>query len=387
MLKVIFFICVLGIVHTYIIYPIFMIILGKLFKKKEQARNPEYQPTVEIIFAAYNEVDVIEQKLRSSLNTHYNPGKLSIRLGSDASNDGTDDVVKRLQKEFPQIHFKTFEARTGKAGIINQLVPQSTADLLILTDANIIFEPETIPHLVSEMACKNAGIVGGKIAYKQVHGKGISKQEDIYLKVENAIKQAESDVFAKTMGVEGGCYIIKRELFETIPPLFFMEDFYISMSVIKKGFDVKFLSKARCYEDVSTQSEEEYKRKVRISIGNFQNLGTFSGLLIKQFFPAGFLFLSHKVLRWLTPFFLLLLIPVSTLLAPSGFFYALFAGIYMTLLGLGMFGILFSQNAKAGLLKYPGHFIHMNLALLEGFTIYLKGVKSNAWQPTRRNQE
>ena len=387
MLKAIFFICLLGILHTYVIYPLFILMLGAIFKKRSTPGRINNYPTVEVIFAAFNEEQVIREKIRKTFATNYPLEKIAVRIGSDASTDNTDNIIKEMQEEFPNLYFQRFGGRTGKAGIINQLAIESTADLIIFTDANILFEPDTIPNLVEAIQEPGTGIVGGKIIYTRVKGSGISKQENAYLRLENAIKQAESDVFGKAMGVEGGCYIIRRELFPGIPPLFFMEDFYITMAVMQQGYKVKFLASAQCTEDVSVQSTEEYKRKVRISIGNFQNLAAYSKMLITRFFPAGFIFLSHKVLRWLTPFFLLILIPVSTLLAPFGIFYALFAGFYMVFLGMGMFGILFSQSKKAGLLKYPGHFIHMNLALLEGFTLYLKGVKSNAWQPTRRNQE
>ncbi len=387
MLEILFFICIFGIAHTYIIYPLLMLLLGALSKKQEEHPPLTNYPTIEVIFAAYNEEAVIRQKIISTFNTNYPSDKISVRIGSDASSDETDSIIESLQQEYPNLYFKRFPGRTGKAGIVNQLVLKSTADNIILTDANILFTPETIPQLAAGLMDVKTGIVGGKIVYTEVKGTGISKQENIYLRLENAIKQAESDVFGKAMGVEGGCYIIRRELFPQIPPLFFMEDFYITMAVMKQNFKVKFLATAECHEDVSVHSTEEYKRKVRISIGNFQNLAAYRSMLFTHFFPAGFIFLSHKVLRWFTPFFLLALIPLSTLLAPTAFLYALFAGFYMVFLGLGLFGILFSQSKKAGFLKYPGHFVHMNLALLEGFTLYLKGVKSNAWQPTRRNQE
>lgn len=387
MIRILFYIALIGILHTYVIYPLLMRFLGLFAKRKRASENPDFQPSVEIIFAAYNEEDVIHEKIIRSINSHYPPEKLSIRIGSDASTDKTDTIIKSFMEKHPRLHFRRFKGRTGKAGIISALAKESTADLLIFTDANILFEPETIPALVMEMHDPKTGMAGGKILYTQVQGSGISVQENVYLQMENSIKACESDIFGKAMGVEGGCYIIRKELFPGIPPLFFMEDFYVTLTVMQKGYKVKFLPEARCYEDVSVHSTEEYKRKVRISIGNFQNLGHFWKMMFTNFFPEGFIFLSHKVLRWLTPFFLLILMVTSTLLASSGMFYALFAGFYMLFIGLGMFGILFSQSKKAGLLKYPGHFIYMNLALLEGFSIYLKGVKSNAWQPTRRNQK
>ncbi len=364
-----------------------MLLFGALSKKRQNVSALTTYPTIEIIFAAYNEEAVIREKIISTFTTTYPKDKISVRVGSDASSDKTDEIIEALQNEYPNLYFKRFKERTGKAGIVNQLVAESTADNIILTDANILFIPETIEQIALGLQDKKTGIAGGKICYTHVKGTGISRQENFYLRLENAIKQAESDVFGTTMGVEGGCYIIRRELFPKIPPLFFMEDFYITMAVLKQNYKVKFLAKATCHEDVSVESTEEYKRKVRISIGNFQNLTAYRSMLFTHFFPAGFIFLSHKVLRWFTPFFLIALIPLSTLLAPTGIFYSVFAVFYAVFLGLGLIGILFSQSKKAGFLKYPGHFVHMNLALLEGFTLYLKGVKSNAWQPTRRNQE
>lgn len=387
-IKVLFFLCLYGILHTYLLYPVFMRLLG-LFSKKPhfpQLPSAEDLPTVEIIFAAYNEEAVIEQKILSSFNSSYPAEKLSVRIGSDASSDRTDDIIRKLQSKYPKLHFKRFPGRTGKAGIINELWQQSQADLVIFTDANIIFEKQTIPELVAPALSEKVGIVGGEIFYSRVGRSGISRQEDAYLRWENGLKRLESRIFGKAMGVEGGCYLIKRELFPGIPPLYFMEDFYVSLSVMKQKHQVLINPRAKCFEDVSVLSSEEFKRKTRISIGNFQNLKAFSAWMFRDFFPAGFIFLSHKVLRWLTPFFLVALIPLSALLSVSGMFYGLFAGLYFMFIGLGMMGILLSQRNSAGILKYPGHFIHMNLALLKGFVIFTKGVESNAWQPTRRNQ-
>lgn len=387
MIEILFYISLLGILHTYLVYPMSMLILGKIFHKNSSKPSNEYLPTVEIIFAAYNEESVIRDKITHSFKTKYPLDKLSVRVGSDASSDQTDTIIADFQKEYPQLFFKRFAARTGKAGILNHLIKESNAELIIFTDANIIFDEDTIPNLVAEMQNPKVGICGGRIVYTICNNSGISLQESTYLNLENRIKKAESDLFGKAMGVEGGCYIIRKELFTGIPPLYFMEDFYISMATMKKRYAVLFNSNATCHEDASVYSSEEYKRKIRISIGNFQNLNAFKSMIITRFFPLGYIFLSHKVLRWFTPFFLLILIPTSLMLSSSSPLYGTIAAFYGLFIALGAVGILFSQKKWMGLLRYPGHFIHMNVALLKGFYIYLKGVKSNAWEPTKRNQQ
>lgn len=385
-LKLLFFISLAGIVHSYITYGLLMRVL-LFFRKKTVSPALTSFPTVEVIFSAFNEEEVIAAKIESLFKTSYPLDKLSVRIGSDASTDQTDAIIRELQAKYPSLHFHPFTERSGKSKIINQLVSKSQAELLILTDANILFAEDTVSELVKSCIHQNATIVGGHIHYQKATKKGISAQENFYLRWENKTKQAESIILGAAMGVEGGCYLIKREAWPVIPPLFFMEDFYVSMAILKNGGKVLMEDRAICYEDVSISTKEEYKRKIRISIGNFQNLGRFWPLLLTRFFGAGFAFLSHKVLRWLTPFFLLILPVTAVFMREDSIYYTYFLVIYGLFLLLGLLGVVFSQNSRIRLLKYPGHFLYMNLALLEGFFIYLKGVKSNAWQPTRRNQE
>ncbi|MGB0176247.1 MAG: glycosyltransferase [Owenweeksia sp.] len=387
MFKILFFISLTGIIHTYILYPLLMLVSHSMAgarQKKGVSQND--LPEIEVLFAAYNEESVISDKILSTFKTSYPADKIKVHVGSDCSTDKTDALVRELQNKYPNLRLTRFDERTGKSGIINHLVEGSDAKLLILTDANIIFEPDTIPTLVSSMQNPRVGAVGGSIEYRKVYEKGISKQENTYLQLENRLKNAESDLFGAAMGLEGGCYIIRRELFPVIPPLTFMEDFYVSLSVLEKDYQVLLDTEARCFEDVSIASTEEYKRKVRISIGNFQNLGRFHKMIWNRFYPVGLVFLSHKVLRWFTPFFLVLLLLCSMALSVESRLFSLFAGIYFLFLSMGLFGILFSQSKSLSWIKYPGHFIYMNLALMRGFFIYLKGVKSNVWQPTTRNQ-
>ncbi len=345
-------------------------------------------PTVEVIFAAYNEEAVLEQKIRSVLQSNYPAEKLSLRVGSDHSTDRTNAILKNLQREFPK-RLKTilFTSRQGKSAILNQLAQKSTAQYLLPTDANIIFEPPTVQELVAAAQEKGVGACGGKIEYVEVQEKGIAQQERDYLNLENKIKWAESSKWGLTMGLEGGCYLIKRSLFPVIPANYFMEDFYVTLHTLQQGYKVTFNPCARVFEDVSVSAQEEFKRKVRISIGNFQNLKHFKYLIFQQFWPIGFSFLFHKVLRWLTPFLMLISFACLLILMFYSGFYQLMALGFMLFFFTGYLGVLFSQSLKGTWLKYPGHFIYMNLALLKGFVQYTKGVTSNAWQPTARNQK
>ena len=166
-----------------------------------------------------------------------------------------------------------------------------------------------------------------------------------------------------------------------------MDDFYITMNVIENGGKCINELDAVCSEDVSNKLSEEFRRKIRISIGNFQNLTRYKKLLIPLFNRVSFSFLSHKVIRWHGPFLLILIFVSNIFLFNTNIFFKI------TLIGqLLLFIIPFVDNSlrrikiNLTLLRFITHFYFMNLALLIGFFKFLKGVKTNIWQPTQRYQ-
>lgn len=382
-LLIIFILSAYAIAHSYVVYPLSLILFTS--KKKKQSDLYTLQddlPSVGILMAAYNEEKVIGDKIASVLNTSYPLDKITFYIGSDASSDKTDAIIQEWAVRFPQVKLKRFGGRTGKSGIINQLAAEAKEDVFILTDANVIFKPDTILNLLRHLKSTLVAQVAANIIKVSPNNKGIASQEKSYIALENQIKYYESVRWNVIMGAEGGCYAIKRENFSPVPKNFYMDDFYITMNVIEQGKEIVFDKEAICYEDVPTRSQEEFKRKVRISIGNFQNLARYKKLLFPPWKGSAFAFWSHKVLRWMTPFFLIICFLASLGLAFNS---ALFAA----LLSIQFFGFcspLISRvfNMNFSLWKFVSHFYLMNLALLKGFFIYVKGVDSNVWQPTKR---
>lgn len=373
---------------AYLLYPLWVRLAARSRACPTPAPDPAQWPEVEIIFAAYNEEAVLGDKLANLLALDYPAEKLKLRVGSDHSSDGSNQILKSWQSREPRLAVHYFMQRQGKTGIINQLCAASSAEVLVLTDANILFDPSALKALVRALlADRQRAAVGGVIHYRGAAGAGISGQERDYLQWENKLKEAESRLWGFCLGLEGSCYALRRKDWPGIPPLYFMEDFYVSMALLAQGKKLHWEPQARVWEEVSISAQEEYKRKLRISIGNWQNFNHFKHLIISRFWPLGLAFVGHKLLRWLSPFMLILLLISATQLALYHWFYTLSAGLYMTFIGLGLFGLLYAQKGGGGWLKYPGHFIYMNLALLDGFFTYLKGVKSNAWQPTARKQD
>ena len=386
-LTLLFWLAIGLIATTYFIYPLAVVFLPKKRNQPQVYSSTDELPAVTLLFAAYNEQSVIEEKLHSVFRSAYPAEKLHVLVGSDKSSDNTDNIVLNLTRKYPNLQLVRFENRTGKSGIINKLVELSQTDIIVATDANIIFKEDTIFQLIRPFKEKAIKLVGGNLMYKSKRDTGIAVQEHVYLNWENRVKQAESERWRLVIGVEGGCYAIRKNWFTYIPPLTFMEDFFVTMAVLKRGGQVWFAPEAACYEDVSTELNEEYKRKVRISIGNWQNLNRFANLLTNPFYPLGLAFFSHKVLRWFTPFMAIFAFGIAVVLAAPGNVYSYFTMLVIAvLLLLPLDFVLMKRNMHTGILRFINHFIMMNIALLAGFLQYAKGVKSNVWQPTKRNQ-
>jgi cellulose synthase/poly-beta-1,6-N-acetylglucosamine synthase-like glycosyltransferase len=370
----------IGIAQTYFIYPLSLFLFGKNTQVKPQLST---NFDVAVVIAAYNEENVLEKKIQSVLATTYPLDKIVIYVGSDASTDRTNEIVANFATHCTNVQLKIFQGRTGKAGIINSIIEQCKEELLILTDANVFFTPSTIPNLVRHFSEKETHQVCANILKKSDRNENIQALEKGYLLVENQLKLRESATWGFVVGAEGGCYAIRRDAFTPIPPNFFMDDFFVTMSVIKNKGRVIFDEEAICYEDLPTESVEEFKRKIRISIGNFQNLVAFKKLLWPIWTAIAYSFISHKILRWLTPFFLILVFLVSVSLSVDCFLFQVLALVQFVLF-LSPLAIPYLKWIKPVL--FVAHFYNMNLALLIGFFRYVKGVKSSVWQPTPRSK-
>ena len=371
------------ILHTYVFYPLFMILIYRNSNHNHLLfYSDDELPSIAILIAAHNEEKVIEKKILSVFNTNYPSSKLKVFIGSDASTDRTDEIISNLTNTYSNIEFIKFKGRVGKISIINHLQSLCDESVLILSDANVIFKQNTIFELVKYFKDSNVGLVSANIIKESSNNDGISYQEKKYLNFENKIKASESYAFNFIMGAEGGCYAIRNNLFSKVPSNFIVDDFFITMQVLERKNYALLNNLAICIEDVTTDISSEYRRKVRISSGNFQNLFFFKHLLF-DFSSICFAFWSHKVLRWLTPFFIFICLFSSVFLIPYHKFFIWISCIQLLLLLFPLFNFFFKFNNV--FLKFIAHFYLMNFALFEGFIKFIKGIKSSIWEPINRN--
>ncbi len=388
--QILFWVSVTSIFHSYVLFPIIL----KVLSKKKQAnslffqKNEEELPYVSILMSVYNEENVIERKLQSIIASNYPSSKFEILIGSDASTDLTNKIISSKAKTITNLKFHKFEQRQGKPKTINLLENEAKGSILIITDANVFFSENTIFEMVKHFKNKFIGLVDSQLIIQKdsVVKNGISIQESSYISREIKIKQHEGNIWGTMMGPFGGCYSIRKELYKKVPDNFLVDDFYINLNVLKQGFQSISSKESFVYEDASSDIKEEFRRKVRISTGNFQNLFLFKHLIFSRIKGLSFNFISHKIIRWLGPFLILTAI-LSLFFLVHILFYKIMLIIFAGTIAALLFDLIFLLNHKNfKIIRFISHFYSMNLALMFGFFKYIAGVKSGIWKPTNRNQ-
>ncbi|MEO1514734.1 MAG: glycosyltransferase [Bacteroidota bacterium] len=394
--QLIFGICVLGLFHTYVFFPLLMRWLARGRSLNPERFSPDDQwPSVSVIMAVYNEEKVIREKMDSLLALDYPTDRLHIYVGSDCSTDQTNEILAEYDTRFSQVHIYPFHQRRGKPGQVNEIAadistshPPSADHLYLMTDASVILPPDCLRTMVRHFKNPDIVLVDANMLAKGLQAKGISRSEDQYVNREVRLKQWESLWSGQMIGPFGGCYVIRSDYFTPVPPNYLVDDFFICMKALEKGGKAINDLEARCYEGISHSISEEFRRKARISAGNFQNLRSFRHLANPFHSFLGFAFFSHKVLRWLGPFFIIFAFVSCLLLAVTGnkpYLYLLY------LQGIALFVVpsldWLSRKLNVNLLwlRSITYFLAMNAALLKGFFKYSKGIKTNVWQPTQRN--
>lgn len=387
-IKILFWISTILLIYNYLLYPLILLIIH-YFSKNHKCRKPniDFLPNVSIIIAAHNEELVISDKLTSIINGDYPLDKIEILIGSDNSTDNTNAILSEWTEKYSFIKPYFFAQRQGKIAILNQLIPKANNEILILTDANIIFSPKTIIELVIYFSNPKIGFVDSRIININESTDGITLPEQQYISLESKIKEYEGCIWGKTMGSFGGCYAMRKDLFSPIPEdKLIMDDLYICLNILKNNFWGIYARDAVVYEKTTADMKIEYNRKIRIAAGAIQNLFIFSSILLK-FNALSFCFFSHKVLRWFGPFFLIIIILFSIIIATTGnWLYILLSSIIILSILITLFDrfILYPRNKILKLFRFITHFYLANLATLMGWIRVVKGTKNSIWTPTPR---
>lgn len=361
--------------HSYVIFPWQM---KRVAQKPQHWPEPATWPELAILMAAYNEELLIEAKINSVFNGLYPAEKIKLYVGSDASTDGTNTILQRLAIQYPRMVLRLYENRTGKPIIINELAEVAQAEVLVITDADALFEPQSLVELVRPFSDARVGGVQANTRISMVAGDAVARQEASYTAREMEIKAGEG-IWGAVIGGFGSAYAIRKSLFRPVPPGFIVDDFYTFADISRQGYRTEFSRRAITELRVSANSTVQFRRKRRIGKGNFQNLRHFTDLL-NPLNRLGYVYWSHKVLRWLTPF-LIIAAYVSSGLSGEGYWLR-WAFIGMNLaFALALLDLLLQKlGISLQLLRFLGHFLRMNLALLLGFFDSFKRNQKVSWE-------
>ncbi len=376
--EILFWLALIVLLYTYLGYPALVFLLGR--GRKFEIGNENYQPAVSLLICAYNEENCIREKVENALNLKYPQELLEIVMVSDGSTDKTDDIIRGF--EDPRLKFYSYQQRGGKAKALNLGIQKVKGDIIVFTDANVIFEPDAIKRLASNFADNNVGCVVGNVKLRSPDG-NISG-EGIYSRYEKAVHRAEGN-FATMITVDGAMYAMRKEFVHPIPEDSLTDDWYLATGALECHNRIVFEEAAVGYEDAASSVSGEFKRKVRMAAGGYQTAFRRARLFFDpvNFPKVSFMFLSHKLLRWnAMSFMILLLLANSALVGESEWFYLIFllqAGFYC----LSVLGWLFSRAFKSLPFYIPYYFLTVNWAAVVGLLKYITNSQRVTWERGR----
>ena len=285
--------------YPFALYPLLLrLLVGRRVRNRPAGTDePVELPSVALVICALNERGIIEEKLRNSLALRYPQEKLHIVVVSDGSTDGTADIVRRYTGRGVELIDQPL--RRGKVANLNEVLPARKEEILVLSDANVLYHPDAVLRLAGRFRDSSIGCVSGKVILTD-SAPLLDSPTGQYYSLEWFLQEAESAVYAMP-GADGAMYALRRELFVPCAGDTIIEDLVIPMAVIRQGYRVVLEPEAVGWERGSTGIREEFRRKVRIAAGAVQALARGCGWPKNAPPRFWFTFTSHKLLRWMSP--------------------------------------------------------------------------------------
>ena len=372
-----FWLCLAIVVYTYVGYGLILYLLVFIKRLAIKAKpladiTDDCLPEVTLMVCAYNEEDIISEKMSNIHSLDYPADRLHLVWVTDGSTDNTNSILST----YPDVKIVFSPERRGKSAALKHGIKEVYTEIVMMTDANTMLNPGAVREIVRLMQTPKVGCVSGE---KKVMAKSDSDEaaqgEGLYWKYESTLKRLDSELYS-AMGAAGELCVIRRQLMTDIPDDTLLDDFVISMEIVRMGYKIAYTSKAFAMEYGSADLHEESKRKRRIAAGGLQSSWRLRSLMNPLRHPVvAFQFVSHRVLRWtITPVCLFALIPLNTILVLSG------EGIIYTIIWI--LQILFYASALAGM-RISKYFVFMNLNVFRGMA-YLLNNTSGTWEKAKR---
>lgn len=383
----IFWSSLLLLVWTYFGYPALLLAWAKL--RPHPVHKDAITPSLTLLIPAYNEADVIRQKIENSLSLHYPPEHFEIIVIDDGSADNTAAIVR----EYEGVTLIQQPTRGGKIGAVNLGFSRASGEIVVLSDASPVYEQDALLKLVRSFADPTVGVVIGALAIWDAET-GVAKQAGMYWKYEAALRRWESKT-GSTVAVHGNMFAIRRSIYRPLPVQTVNDEFSIAMEAVRQGYRVIDEPEAVSYDAASKSMRDEFNRRARINAGRYQALFS-AGYLRAPSFGLAFRLFSHKLLRPLAPVFMLLVLLANLLgllFSSADGLIGQFAllqgwpGLLVLAAQAGFYGLAAlgwtaeRQRRKKNLLTaIPYFFVSTNLAALIGLWRWIRGTQRVTWQ-------
>lgn len=372
------------VLYAHVGYPVLLALLARLRPRRAPRGGGELpRPSVSIVVAAWNEEAVIAAKVDNALAQDYPADRLEVVVASDGSTDRTSELVSA--RAGPRVRLVEVSPRGGKARALRHGVAVARGDVLVLTDANAMFERDAVSRLVDRLVAPGAEDVSCAFGCVEIRPEGCpyGASEGLFYRVERAIQRDES-ALDSAVGVDGALYAIRREAFVPPPDGAILDDLEVAIEATRGGRRVIYEPLARGWEDATPTLAQEVRRKSRIVAGAIQALRAGRMMPDRERRLLWFLFASHKLVRWAQPPFLGLALVAAAVAAPGS---AVAAGALAAQLALylgALAGLGLQGRVDLGTLSLPLYVVAMHAAGLAGLVRGLRGRQGAAWQRADR---
>lgn len=358
-----------------------LVVGQRLFFEDHKHASP---PAVTVLITAWNERVIIEQRIKNILESDYPEEKLDVMVASDGSTDGTDDIVKGMNNS--RVKLFRPEQRSGKTGTQNKAIPLCSGEIIVFTDAGTTFAPDFISNIAQPFANPVVGAVDGRLLF-ETHTDGsepLAKNQGRYWKYELDIRKLESELGILAV-VAGACFALRKKLFVPMPEST-GEDCIIPLDTVLQKYKVVHNTKALAFDTMDKDSSGELRTRERMVLRNWQ--GTWSRpALLNPFRNPGYSFAlwSHKLLRWLSPLFLIASFTSSFILAISCSSlicaYCIAATLYVLLFAAGITGFVADKKGfHVPMTSTAFSFLLANVGFMRGLLMALRNKRIHEYR-------
>lgn len=377
--EILFWSSVVALSYTYAGYPALIALVSTL--RPRRIKCAEFTPAITVIITAYNEERALAEKLRNTLALNYPRDLLEVIVASDCADDRTDEIVRSFANQGVILHRQP--QRLGKTAAQNAAVEKAHGDIVVFSDATSLYEADALLKIVPNFADETIGCVGGRLIYVDPADTGIGKGAQRYWGYETFLKQHESRA-CSLIGVSGCLYAVRRTAYT---PLYneACSDFIIATKMVEQGLRTIYEPAAVCREETNQRPDNELRMRVRIIAQTFTDLWRHRAMLNP--FRSGLYavqLLSHKVMRYFVPFFLIAMFVASSVLARDSFAHRIFflAQALGYLCG-ALSWLLENIGLRSRALALPHYFVLANVASVIAMFQFLRGERYARWEPIR----